>query len=361
MIDDVDRFLRARPPTRPNPPAPVPADGDPAAWGSWAASWRVGDPPGAAERRRWVLNIIGRSAANDEAWEALVAAGAVPEAWRDGAMRFRFPGRVLAGGWRAFPPSAAMPALLASPESAIAAEPLALAAFERLSAWSPARPDPARLPTPPRTSCEVVYRLGQPLAVSVPRASSFVSLPLAVSVPRAPSLVGPPPRPATPSRRAGALSLREPGPSRAEYQWEPLFDYDLLGATPSEGVVGWDVRGGECGGLLSCAGMVNALLLSTPPKPWFWQVLAMLFPNLPPSIPRRDVSMLVEGLLTLREMREAGACIPEDHRLGPAVVGRPAREVPDVFTPLLDLYAAGYYWPAEHEGFPSLYVLEPGP
>jgi hypothetical protein len=51
---------------------------------------------------------------NDEAWEALIAAGAVPEAWRDGALRFRFPGRVFVGGWRPFPPSTAMPALLAS-------------------------------------------------------------------------------------------------------------------------------------------------------------------------------------------------------------------------------------------------------
>jgi hypothetical protein len=107
-----------------------------------------------------------------------------------------------------------------------------------------------------------------------------------------------------------------------------LVGYDFWGASPSDGVVGWDVRGGDCGGLLSCAGAVNALVLSVPQKPWMWQAAAALFPNLPPSVPSRDVAMLVTGLLTLREMREADARIPGDHRLGPAVVGRPAREVP---------------------------------
>jgi hypothetical protein len=174
-------------------------------------------------------------------------------------------------------------------------------------------------------------------------------MPLAVSRPRGSLLIDPP------------VPLAVWDPSAADPRWEPLVGYDFWGASPSDGVVGWDVRGGDCGGLLSCAGAVNALVLSVPQKPWMWQAAAALFPNLPPSVPSRDVAMLVTGLLTLREMREADARIPGDHRLGPAVVGRPAREVPDVFTPLLDLYAAGYYWPAEHVGFPSLYVREPGP
>jgi hypothetical protein len=145
-----------------------------------------------------------QSAANDEAWEALIAAGAVPEAWRDGALRFRFPGRVFVGGWRPLPPSTAMPALLASPESAIAAEALALAAFERLSAWSLARTDPTRLPAPPRTSCALSYSVagsrlaarGVPLPLAGSRAagSPFVDppMPLAVSRPRGSLLIDPP-------------------------------------------------------------------------------------------------------------------------------------------------------------------------
>lgn len=301
MIGDVGRFLRARPPARANPPASVPAGDDQAEWAAWFASWRHPDAPTAEARRRRPLveRVVARATSDAEAWEALAGEGLVPEPWLDGAARFRDDSPTPRA--HAVPPRKFMPALLSSPDAALAAECLALVAFERLAAWrSPAQ----------------AHALDVIAMAPIPWGGHLTS--------RAPE-----------GSVAWAVQLLPPG--------EPV----------------------ELDGLVACEGPANFLRRCAPPgeDPYearvrAWRLNGLLYESLPPHCPRTDVGHLVSGLLALRALIQADVRLPESGRLAPAVSGRRAREVPDVFTPALELYAAGYYWHHGHEDFPSLYVVD---